>query len=91
MLLSNIKVLFVLLLLPGTVSYPSPTRSSLARGPLLNSVAQVPAGEWCSHPSWLALQLAPTNTMPYRGKDEVTEQAINPTGCHLSSLPFNTS
>ena len=44
-LLSNIKFLFVLVVLPGTVSYPSQMGSSLAQGPLLNSVAQLPTGE----------------------------------------------
>lgn len=44
-LLLNIKFLFVLLLFPSTVLYPSQTGSSLAQGQLLNSVAQLPAEE----------------------------------------------
>lgn len=88
-LLLNIKFLFVLLLLPSSV-VPSQTGRSLAQEQLLNSVAQLPAEEpqWCSHHSWLVLQLASTHTMPYLGKDKVRNKLKRICSRPLKMLPM---
>lgn len=54
--------------------------------PLPSSLQRRP--QWCSHHSWLVLQLAPTHTMPYLGKDKVRNKLKRICSRPLKMLPM---